>query len=112
MALPLFKERRFNPRKKLTGLLPGRLLRKETGEPLICKPVDVSDQGIGILIAEQLAIGYPLSLHFEGRSIDLEVAWGRPDFGKQDLFRFGLVLSDSHSEENLEAIFLQSGCLL
>ena len=110
MALPLFKERRMTSRKRLTGLLPGGLRRQDTNEVLGAKPVDVSKHGLGLLIAEDMAPGSILLLQVRDQEISLEVSWKQPDFGKQDLFRYGVVATNPN--DDLEEIFARCGCLL
>lgn len=102
------KERRTNNRRKLTGLLPGKMARID-GRALSCRPVDVSRNGLGILSTDLLKAGDEIILTMKERSIALEVVWEQPDFGKMDLNRYGLVTSDA--SDNLEEIFVASGCL-
>ncbi len=109
MGLALFKDRRINDRKKLTGLMPGRLIFSATGEELSCRPVDVSNSGIGILIAKEIDPGTLLTLIIKNEKIELQVAWVQRDFGKQDMFRYGLVTVDAN--KNMESVFINKGCL-
>ena len=112
MGLTKFKERRVSDRRQLTGLLPGRLVLAATLADVACRPVDVSVNGLGIIAADQkrrLQPGVELLLLLKDRHIPLVVSWGQGDFGKQDLFRFGLVTVDT--ECDLEALFLRTGCL-
>jgi hypothetical protein len=41
--------------------------------------------------------------------VRLQVAWCQRDFGKHDMFRYGLVTVDP--EINLELAFISTGCL-
>jgi hypothetical protein len=41
--------------------------------------------------------------------VELEIAWSQPDFGKQDMHRYGLVTVSP--EIALEAEFVRAGCL-
>jgi len=107
MGLPVFKERRIS-RRRLTGLLPGRLVKGENHKDLICKPVDVSEHGIGILSSEIIQPGTIILLVLRDREVKLQIAWGQQDFGKRDLHRYGLVTIDH--QENLERIFELAGC--
>lgn len=109
MGLALFKDRRIGDRRKLTGLMPGRLVLNETGEELSCRPVDVSNFGLGVLIAKEIDPGKTITLVMKDGKIELQVAWAQPDFGKQDMFRYGLVSVDP--TRNLEATFVEHGCL-
>lgn len=109
MGLAKFKERRFSDRKRLTGLLPGRLLLTASKVDVNGRPVDVSPSGLGIVVSKELEAGTEISLILREQTIRLQVAWGQRDFGKQDMFRYGLVTLDP--EINLEEIFVSSGCL-
>lgn len=102
------KERRLGNRKALNGLLPGRL-QTPSGVDLVCKPVDISPHGLGILVDRDLVPGNALHLIMKDRTIDLTVAWVQHDFHKEELFRLGLVTNDV--DLDLERIFLDSGCL-
>lgn len=110
MGLALFKEKRLSDRRKLTGLLPGRLLiAGDRRQDVFCRPVDVSANGVGIVLAREIAAGTDMVLMLPDREVSLRVAWGQPDFGKQDMFRYGLATLDA--EDNLEEIFVAAGCL-
>ncbi|MFW7377633.1 MAG: hypothetical protein ACOH5I_02340 [Oligoflexus sp.] len=108
MARPLFIDKRLKPRKMLTGLLPGPLVNDQ-GRKISCKPVDISEDGIGILTSELLKVGDELSLQSPDETVVLKVSWGKRDFGKQNLYRYGL--NSEGETQNLEKIFLDSGCL-
>jgi hypothetical protein len=53
--------------------------------------------------------GTGLFLEIQGQRIALQIAWGQKDFGKRDLFRYGLVTVNP--DDNLELLFLRTGCL-
>lgn len=112
MGLALFKERRATDRRKLTGLLPGRLKVKGSDMDLQCRPVDISETGIGIVITGKLKPiepGTHLVLEVGDQAIELVVSWRRPDFGKQDAMRYGIIAGKP--DQNLEALFIEHGCL-
>lgn len=109
MGLALFKERRISERRKLTGLLPGRLIVDHSSQELECRPVDISVNGLGIVTRKELDPGTTLTLMIQDRSIPLMIAWGQPDFGKQDMMRYGLVTLEP--TDDLMAIFIATGCL-
>ena len=109
MALPLFKEKRFSPRKKLTGLLPGRLILKDSGDELLCKLVDVSQHGIGLTTKAEVKYGASVVLQTDSKEIVFKVAWIHQGFGKQDLYRIGLLCSDT--QINIAEVFTSEGCL-
>ncbi len=101
-------EKRFKPRKMLTGLLPGPII-DASGEKLKCKPVDISTDGLGIISESLLNTEQNLILKTHNLEIELAITYTRPDFGKHNLYRYGLKLLDSTI--NLEDIFVDSGCL-
>ena len=109
MALLNFAEQRLSPRRKLTGLLPGRMVVVGSNVNISCKPVDISAHGLGIVSEEILTAGSKLALRTHDREILLEVSWGQPDFGKRDLYRYGLVTVDR--DVDLELVFADTGCL-
>ncbi len=105
-----FKERRSEERKTLTGLMPGRLFLISSDRTLSARPLDVSAQGLGILMSENVPDGTEIGLAVEKRQIvKMRVAWSKEDFGKRDLYRYGLECLDK--KLNLEEIFLATGCL-
>ncbi len=105
-----FKERRANKRQNLTGLMPGRLFLPSTNKTISARPVDVSEKGLGILSGEKLEEGLELKLAVEKKKlISLHIVWRKDDFGKRDLYRYGLECKDSTI--NLIQIFSESGCL-
>jgi hypothetical protein len=113
MGLALFRERRLKNRKKLTGLLPGRLVAEQLKEEINCRLVDVSKNGMGILFSGDLDIDSRVILHIPGSPLSLRVASKSPDFGKQKLFRYGLVIDREPREQvNLETLFISAGCLV
>ena len=109
MGLPQFAERRLSTRRKLTGLIPGKLVVVGSTVPISCRPIDISANGLGILSEEILTPGSKLALKTHDREIIFEVSWGQPDFGKRDLYRYGLLVVDRSI--NLEAVFAETGCL-
>ena len=111
MAIPKAFERRISRRKKLTGLLPGRLSLKEGEAAIHCKPVDVSDHGLGLISDAQLEVGTQLKLTMPEEVILFKVVWKQPDFGKSDLYRFGLEIVAPKRGFDLEELFEQMGCL-
>lgn len=101
------KERRISERKRLTGLMPGRLI--VNNKDAVVKPLDISEHGLGIICAAQFTVGSKAALIIGDRQIPLEVIWGEQDFGKHDMWRYGLVCTDQRV--NLENEFRQAGCL-
>ena len=105
-----FKERRATARQTLTGLMPGRLFVFANDKTLSARPTDVSENGLGVLLGEKLEEGLEVGLAVEKKKvIKLRVVWCKEDFGKRDLYRYGLECNDSTI--NLIRIFSESGCL-
>lgn len=109
MSIPIFKERRLSNRKKLTGLLPGRM-QTLTEIDLKCQPVDISSHGLGFISDAEIEAGQKLKLVLKDSEIELLVTWGQPDFGKRNKFRYGTVLLDQNVD--LEKVFIDAGCLI
>lgn len=109
MGLADLMERRGSPRKKLTGLFPGKLSLKSSGDNLQAKPMDISSHGLGIVSTEPLAKGDIVVLKTHSHTIEFKVAWKKRDFEKSDLFRYGLDAIDTSLD--LEEIFHAAGCL-
>ena len=107
MGSPLSVEKRRSNRKALTGLLPVSLVN-QLGERLNARPVDISSEGLGIVTDLILDVGNILFLKTHNQHIELEVSWGKRDFGKNNLYRYGLKTRD---ESNLELVFEDAGCL-
>jgi len=108
MALPLFKEKRLQPRRRLSGLMPGKMVVPGDDRALSCKPIDISVHGLGVLISEKLNPGSNVVLQVNELQVRMTIAWRQPDFGKRDLFRYGLVTEDP--TVNLEELFTQHNC--
>lgn len=104
-----FQERRITSRRSPTGLMPGKLMLGGTERELVCRPVDVSRNGLGVIMSEQMEPGTDLILKVRNHEIHLQVAWGQQDFAKQDQYRYGLVTVDPRSD--MEQMFSDCGCL-
>jgi hypothetical protein len=101
------KERRTSERKRLTGLMPGRF--QINGKEVSARPVDISEHGIGVIIAHEYPVGTVATLCIGDRQVSLEFLWGEPDFGKHDMWRYGLVCRDETLDLSDE--FTLAGCL-
>ena len=102
-----FKESRMSERHVLTGLLPGKLFLQNI--ETTCRPTDISQHGLGVLISQKFSEGSTGVLDIGTELIPLKIQWARPDFGKHDLWRYGLVCTDP--SQNLIEIFRATGCL-
>ena len=109
MLIPQRKERRASRRRRLSGLLPGRIRLQGQESSLSCRPVDVSERGMGILVDQEIEEGANLVLSLSDRDVRFRVEWVQPDYGKKSMFRYGLVVLDP--DENIEEIFIRAGCL-
>ena len=108
MALALFKERRLSIRRRLTGMLPGKLIDAHENS-LVSRAVDVSEQGLGIISSSDLEIGATVYLLIKDLEIKLTVAWKQRGYAKKDMFRYGLVAGDPLIR--IDAIFEECGCM-
>ena len=108
MGKPLLAEKRLSERRRLTGLIPGKMITAHD-KSIDCKPVDISEHGLGVISDTELAVGSVITLETHDNSIRLEVIWQQPDFSKRDLHRYGLVTKDQKA--NLLEIFSEAGCL-
>lgn len=100
------REKRMSERRVLNGLMPGKLTIN--GEAIECKPINISSHGLGLLIARQFREGTVLELDMKSEQLEMEIIWVKPDFGKHDLWRYGLVCKDRKID--VEEIFEKSGC--
>ena len=104
------QERRDGKRFHQTGLMPGKIYTAEGEKPLSCRPVDVSKNGMGILVSERLNEGDIIIMELgDQRLVHLKIVWKKVDFGKQDLMRYGLQTEDP--EVDLVQIFKKAGML-
>jgi|GEM_PF-881973 len=105
-----FKERRVRDRREPTGLMPGKMIRVRQERAISCRPIDISSGGMGILVAEDLMSSEILTLNLaDGRQIPFKIVWKREDFGKLDLFRYGLECMDP--DINILEIFQRAGMI-
>lgn len=101
------REKRISERKAIVGLLPGRLLYRDT--VLNAKATDVSPHGIGLIIDQFIQAGDVIVMELPDSSLEFKIAWIKPDFGKHDLWRVGVMATDHR--QDVEKIFKDHGCL-
>lgn len=101
------REKRISDRKPLTGLLPGKVLFHDA--IINAKPSDISVHGLGLVVDVFMQVGEQLELRLPDKSIFFKVAWIKPDFGKHDLWRVGLMSTDSRID--VERLFKEHGCI-
>lgn len=109
MAIPVKIELRRQPRKQLTGLLPGVLKTEDGQGPLNAKAVDISSHGLGLLLDCELSESHRLQLHLKHKVITLKIIWRQPDLGRESRFRYGVETLDNAID--LIDIFQEGGCL-
>ena len=103
---------RMTERRRLSGLLPGKMLHVGSERFVSARAVDVTSQGIGILSSHHLNEGDEVLLTVRGSSVELVVHYKKRDYAKSSRFRYGLILKESSSDHDLMAIFESSGCFL
>ena len=69
----------------------------------------MSAEGLGILVCESIPLESRVFLEMKEITLEFKVAWARPDYGKKNMMRYGLVCSDKAA--NIEMIFTEKGCL-
>ncbi len=102
-------DRRGKKRIRFTGLLPGLFRTQAKGQIVVCRPVDIGEAGLGILSQFELNVGDQIVLECKSIDLNLIVEWKKRDFGKQDLWRYGLSLVDS--EVDVIELFSSTGCI-
>ena len=103
-------ERRKAPRIATNGRIAGTLT-DATGTELVCRTLDVSMMGLGIVSDIEIAMGAELTLALEGHPpIKLRVvsAFRLPGSVTQNM-RYGLLLETGNV--NLEQVFRTAGCV-
>lgn len=103
---------RLADRKRLSGLLPGRMQRVGSPNYITGRAVDVSSQGIGILSQNFLREGDEVILTTRHHVTHLVVHYKKRDYKKNNRYRYGLILAKNHEQDDhdLIKIFDQSGC--
>lgn len=106
--------KRIKERKKLTGLLPGKLVVIRTGRLVSARAVDITEDGMGIFSSHRLHEGDKMTLISTEKKIPLIVHYKKRDYTKASLHRYGLRVDSEEAdaqEYNLIKIFENSGCL-
>lgn len=86
-------ENRNEDRLTVSGNLPGKLL-DEYDKPVTFYPVDLSENGLGIVTEQELSIGDQLKLKMDdGVDVFLRVGW-MSSHEDEDFFRCGLEAED------------------
>ncbi len=109
MVLPVTQEKRLFSRRKLTGLMPGKLIVVEKDLCISARPTDVSKTGLGVLSTDLIEEKSEMMFVIAKKKIKLTVLWRKEDFGKNNLYRYGLACNDA--DIDLEALFIETGCL-
>ena len=109
LTMPVFTaESRKKERKALSGLLPGKMFLEDDLTVISCRPINISDYGLGIISTHKLEIGQKLILRIKNMDIMLKVIWKKEDFTKKNLNRYGLMTLET--TENIKSIFSSHGC--
>jgi hypothetical protein len=103
----IYAERRINQRQRILRFLPGTLHRAVSGEQITCRPMDVSQLGLGIFSEMELREGELLALRFNGKQIPLIVMWTMECQGDAVGFRYGLKSADESLD--LAVLFEKTG---
>ena len=107
--------RRMNTRRRLSGLLPGKMLVQRTARHMSGRVVDVSHDGMGVLSSTHLLIGDTITLTTPTKMIILKVNDKKKDYAKSSRYRYSLVLDREgeydQGDMDLEEVFVNSGCM-
>jgi hypothetical protein len=110
-AKPLVLEKRVSARNsRVTGSLPGKLIDYERHDAIRATAMDVSRNGLGIMVDRLLTPGQILTMVMSGKNLSFKVIHTYPHLTRVGHFICGLELQDGN--ENLESIFAANGCLL
>ena len=108
MVQPQQSERRRSDRESLTGALPGAIRLKGDEEPLQVKPIDVSEQGLGVLMDRPLRPGTEIVIENDQEVLEFEVVWYKKEPGPgPEAFHHGLLLKTRNI--NLIEVFKNAG---
>lgn len=103
-------ERRLAMRMtNLRGMLPGKLMIPSSHEYLRARALDVSKNGMCVLLDRPLKDGLMVWLILEDRYLKFEVANCAPSKKEKNLYRCGLSLCESH--DSLIDLFQAHGCM-
>jgi len=88
-------EKRKDFRRGLFRNGSAKLMRKVHKEPVKCRLVDVSQNGIGMMTHEELQIGEELILEINREEVEMEVIWFQENILRYEMNRYGLQLSQN-----------------
>ena len=101
-------EERFFPRYiTVTSEFAGEIYRAGKGQPLDCRVMDVSRDGLGVISKNAVQKGETLELHTLERVIQFQVAYCMDDLISRGNYRWGLRRVGS--TENLVSLFAANG---
>ena len=101
-------ENRKSKRYSLTGSLPGAMFEPESNTIIQCKPVDVSQNGLGVMTWSQFDPGSSLILRGNNVDIKFTVIWSISCHEEHNVWRCGLEAEDKDSD--LVSLFNERGC--
>jgi hypothetical protein len=87
-------EKRQQIRHPLTGDLTGSIISAKTGSLIPCIAVDVSKNGLRIVLHLDLCVGTELKLKLEHLETTLHVVWCKKEETKKGYFACGLKAAD------------------
>lgn len=102
-------KRGFPRYREVKENFPGRFESEDNGTELSIKVLDVSRDGLGILVDEWLEAGNTVKMHLNDREILFSVVYCNPDLIYPDRYRCGLHRYGS--QENLVNLFAAVDCL-
>lgn len=103
-------ENRVFPRRDIKSRLPGRVVAGATRAPVEIVGVDVSAQGMGVIVDRYYEPGTELTFSFGAWTLTLEVMWCHREAFKKSFRRCGL--RSKTAEVNLLELFTRAGCLI
>lgn len=102
-------DKRRHLRHPLTGELSGSLVSKQSGSVIPCVAVDVSINGLRVILTLDLEPGSDLILRLNGKEVPLTVVWSMKEATRKGYFSCGLMSKSPH--DNLEILFMESGMI-
>jgi hypothetical protein len=108
MGLRQPTELRLHRRRRLVGFMPGRLFIAETGEEIVCRPLDVSAYGLGMFTEDEIdEFVHDFVLVVAERTIRLERVYSQESPGLKVGYRHGFRVKDR--DVDLEKLCIELG---
>ena len=104
LDIPQFSDQsRQHERENLSQLLPGRIFLKKNKKEISCRPINVSEFGLGIISSTSLSLSDILILEIDKITIELKVIWKKQGSTKGNQIRYGLMTVNTH--QNIKQLF-------